>query len=105
MKTIQCTFLSNGENIKKTAIVKDSLTELSKSKNNEATDIIDDFIQEDEIWILFFDMSETAGYNLGYEVQFKVDREGNKTLKPVKAVTWESDIITDEQNVKVTVKQ
>ena len=41
MKTIICKFKSNGENITTTAIVNDDLSTLSKSKKNEATDIID----------------------------------------------------------------
>lgn len=104
MKTIQCSFLSNGEKIRKTAILNDSLTELSKSKKNEATDIIDDFIQEDNVWIVFFAESDS----LGYEVQFKTGQSGTKTLQPVKAITWEGkdlDVITDEQKVSVKVKQ
>lgn len=104
MKTIKCTFKSNGENITKTAVISDDLSTLSKSKKNEATDIIDDFITEDEIWIIFFEVSD----HLGYEVQLKVDGDGNKTLKGLKAITWQSEhgdlVITDEQSVKITVK-
>lgn len=105
MKTIVCNFLSNGKNIKRTDILTDDLSELSKSKKNQATDIIDDFIAEDDVWIIFFVESETAGYELGYEVQFKVDKEHCKTLKPVKCVTWEGGVITDAQKVSVTIKQ
>ena len=74
-----------------------------KSKKNEATDIIDDFMTEDNVWIIFFEENE----RLSYEVQFKVDKEGNKTLTPVKGITWEGGddaVITDVQKVKVTVK-
>ncbi len=59
---------------------------------------------EDEIWIIFFEVSD----RLGYEVQLKVDDDGNKTLKGRKAITWEGEhgdsVITDEQRVKITVK-
>lgn len=94
--------MSNGENVKVTAVINDSLTELSTSKRNQATDLIDDFIQEDSVWCLFFEQNE----KLGYELQFKVI-EGNKTFKPVKAITWEGGddaVITDVQRFKVKIK-
>lgn len=103
MKSIKCTFKSNGEDVTVTAIVNDELSELSKSKRNQATDIINDFIKEDEVWCLFFEISPS----LGYEIQFKVDKNGTKTLKPVKAITWEGGddaVITDVQNVTVKTK-
>ena len=103
MKSIKCTFKSNGEDVTVTAIINDELSELSKSKRNQATDIIDDFIKEDEVWCLFFEMSPS----LGYEIQFKVDKNETKTLKPVKAITWEGGedaVITDVQNVTVKTK-
>lgn len=104
MKTIICKFKSNGEDITATAIVSDDLSTLNKSKKNEATDIIDDFITEDQVWILYFEKSD----RLGYEVQLKVDADGNKTLKGQKAITWEGSkgdlVISDVQRVKITVK-
>ena len=102
MKTLTCNFKSNGEEIKVTAVINDNLTELSKSKKNEATDIIDDFIMEDSVWCLFFEKSD----KLGYELQFKVI-DDNKTFKPVKAITWEGGddaVITDVQHFKVKIK-
>jgi len=100
MKTIICKFKSGGENITTTAIVSDDLSTLSKSKKNEATDIIDDFIAEDDVWILYFEKSD----RLGYEIQLKVDNNGHKTLKAHKAITWLNDIIVDSQHLKVTVR-
>lgn len=103
MKTVKCTFKSNGENITVTAIINNELSELSKSRKNQATDIIDDFIQEEEVWCLFFEMSPS----LGYEIQFKVDKNETKTLIPVKAITWEGGedaVITDVQKVTVKTK-
>ena len=105
MKTVKCTFKSNGENITVTAIINNELSELSKSRKNQATDIIDDFIQEEEVWCLFFEMSPS----LEYEIQFKVKKDSlQKTLKPVKAVTWEGSdddsVITDVQKVSVNIK-
>lgn len=104
MKTIICKFKSNGESITTTAIVTDDLSALSKSKKNEATDIIDDFIAENEVWILYFEKND----RLGYEVQLKVDKDGNKTFKGHRAITWEGSdgdsIITDSQSVRIIVK-
>lgn len=100
MKNLKCTFNSDGENITVTAIINDELSELSKSRKNQATDIIDDFIQEDKVWCLYFEMSPS----LGYEIQFKVDKNESKTLIPIKAITWvggEDAVITDVQKVKV----
>lgn len=96
--------MSNGEKITKTAVISDDLSSLSKSKKNEATDIIDDFMTEDKTWIIFFEVSDY----LGYEVQLKVDGNGNKTLKGRKAITWEAEhgeyVLTDEQRVNIIVK-
>lgn len=102
MKTIICNFKSNGENVTVTAIINDDLSGLSKAKKNQATDIIDDFMKEDDVWCLFFEVNNT----LGYEIQLKVI-DGKKTLKPVKAITWEGGedaVITDVQKVKVKIK-
>ena len=101
MKTLKCKFKSNGEDVKVTAVINDNLTELSNSKKNEATDIIDDFIMEDNVWCLFFEKSD----KLGFELQFRVI-DDNKTLTPVKAITWEGGddaVITDVQRFTVAI--
>ena len=106
MKTIICKFKSDGEDIKKTAILNDNLINPSKSKKNEATDIIEPDMLDYEEWSVFFEITDT----LGYEVVFEYDRENCvKTLKPVKAITWNGSkpdkvTITDVQNVTVIVK-
>lgn len=104
MRTINCKFKSNGKDIRLTAVISDDLTTLSKSKRNQATDIIDDFMTEEETWIVYFEMND----RLGYEVQLLVNKEGNKTLKGKKAVTWEGkhgdSVITDSQNVIITIR-
>lgn len=104
MKKITCKFKTNGELITLTGIVTDDLTELSSSKNNQATDIIDDYMNIDGVWSLNFEISSY----LGYEIQFKAattDGETHKTLEPVKAITWEGGtdkiIITDEEEVTI----
>ena len=46
--------MSDGKVVKKTAIINDSLNELSKSKKNEATDIIEPDTLDYEGWCIFF---------------------------------------------------
>lgn len=105
MKKIVCNFKSNGEKVAVTAIISDDLSSISKDKRNQATDIIDDDMYDHEVWGLFFEMND----HLGYEIQFKVEKDSlRKTLKPVKAVTWEGSdddsVITDVQKVSVNIK-
>ena len=106
MKKIICKFKSDGKEVSKTAIINDSLDTLSKSKRNEATDIIEPDTLDFEGWCIYFEITET----LAYEVMFVYDQEkGIKTLKPVKAITWDgSDIdhvaITDVQALSVTIR-
>ena len=106
MKTIICKFKSDGTDIRKTAVINDSLDTLSKSKKNEATDIIQPDMLDFEGWCIYFEITDT----LAYEVMFVFDQENSiKTLKPVKAITWDgSDIdhvaITDVQAVSITIR-
>lgn len=81
MKTLTIKFKSNGIIIKKVAVIKDDLTELSKSKKNEA-DTIEEF-SEDHFWSLCFGIENSVIY----EVEFVID-EYCRTLKPIKAITW-----------------
>lgn len=106
MKTIICKFKSNGKDIKKTAILNNSLDELSKSNKNEATDIIEEGIIEMNEWSIMFEESDT----LCYEIVFEYDQENQKrVLKANRAITWEASshhdsIITDVQAVFATIK-
>lgn len=107
MKTIICNFKSDGKDVKMTAILNDNLTDFSKSKKNEATDIMQpEELDNENAWAIFFEVTET----LGYEVQFEYDREEDRqTFKPIKAITWDGSepdkvTITDVQNVTVTIK-
>ncbi len=106
MKTIICKFMSDDKDIKKTMVINDSLTELSKSKKNEATEILEPGQLDYGMWSVFFEISET----LSYEVVFKFDEDNyQKTLNPLKAITWSGDdpdkiTITDVQNVTVKIK-
>jgi hypothetical protein len=100
MRTIKCTFKSNGEVVKVTAIVSDDLTTLSKSKKNQATDIVDEEWNDGETWGIVF-----AGDKADYELHFKMKKQ-LRTLKPVKAVTWigvERDIVDDVQKLNVVI--
>lgn len=94
MRTIKLQFKSNGETIRKTAILTDDLSELSKSKKNQATDMVD--FPEDEFWSLIFEESEV----ISYEVEFKYE-DYCKTLKPIKAITWCDGVVDDSQKVKL----
>lgn len=103
MKTIKCKFKSDGKDVCMTAIMSDDLSELSRSKKNQATDIITDFILAEEEWSLFFDRQEKEGVELGYECIFKAE-DGQQTLKPLRAVTWLGGIVTDSQWLEIMKK-
>lgn len=94
METIKVKFKSNGREIRKTAILTDDLSNLSKSKKNQARDIIE--YPEDGFWSIVFDESET----LQYEVEFAI-ADYQKTLKPIKAITWGDDVIEDVQKAEI----
>lgn len=81
MTTLTIKFKSNGEIIKKVAVIKDDLTELSTSKKNEA-DTIEEF-PEDDFWSLCFGVEDSVGY----DVEFAIE-DYCRTLKPIKAITW-----------------
>lgn len=100
MITIKTTFQSNGQSVKRTAIVSDDLQTLSNSQKNQAFDIFRESYS-DGYWSLFFE----GDPGIQYEIEFLYDKENRQfTLKPIKAVTWENDIITDAQTVTVTVR-
>ena len=106
MKTIICKFKSDGKDVKKTAIINDSLDTLSISKKSEATDIIEPDTFDYEEWSIYFEVTDTRAY----EVVFKYDQESHiKTLKPIKAITWDGTdidhvVITDVQKVSITIR-
>ena len=74
-------------------------------RRTRLTDIIEPDTLDFEGWCIYFEITDT----LAYEVMFVYDQEKDiKTLKPVKAITWDgSDIdhvaITDVQAVCVTI--
>lgn len=94
MRNIKCTFKSNGEVVKVTAIVSDDLTTLSKSKKSQATDIVDEEWNDGETWGIVF-----AGDKADYELHFKM-KDHVRTLKPDRAVTWvgeDRSVVDDSQ--------
>ena len=100
MTTIRCRFTSNGMAVKKTAILTDTLDELSNSQRNEAFDIFSECWAEG-YWSVFFEGEPGTQY----EIEFKFDTKNRqKTLEPIKAITWEDDIITDVQKAQVTIR-
>lgn len=103
MRTIKVIFMSEGVEVRKTAVLTDDLAGLSRSKRNEATDILEPGETEENTWALFFAVSD----NSGYELQFQYNMEQNrKTILPVKAITWggkENCIITDVQKFSVKI--
>ena len=97
MITLRLSFKSEGDEIRKTAIVTDNLTDLSASKKNQAVDVITNSY-EFGYWSLIFEDVDTK-----YEIEFEFDiNEFVPTTKPRKAITWRNDVIVDSQ--KVTIK-
>ena len=101
MKRIKIEFPSNGEKVRKTAIMRDTLDGLSASAKNEAFDFCEDG-GADGYWSLLFEGSP----GIVYEVEFVFDRKNcRKTLEPVKAITWKDDVIDDVQKAQIMVRE
>ena len=99
MRTIKVTFKSEGETIKKTAVINNSLDTLSTGKVNQAYDICE--YPEDGFWSVVFEGEQ----GIIYEVEFKLNRRTmQRTLTPIKAITWKDDVISDVQRVKISTK-
>lgn len=91
MRTLRISFVVDGKNVLRTAILTNDLSELSKSKKNQCDYILDDSVLEG-FWCLVFNESDT----LQYEVEFKYDTDAYlKSIEPVKCIVWESDVIAD----------
>lgn len=100
MKTIRLAFASKGEIVKRRAILKDTLDKLSDNQHNQAFDISNEY-WENGWWSLFFE----GRPGVQYEVQFEYDKERmTETLRPIKAITWEDDIIADVQTPVIIVR-
>ena len=100
MITIKCTFLSEGETIKKTAILSDNLKTLSQSEKNECFEVSIE-LYNDGFWSIFLEGEP----GVQYEIEFVYDLENHQqTLEPIKAITWQDDVITDSQSVTVKTR-
>lgn len=98
MKTVTITFKSNGDTVKKVAVIKDDLSDLSGSKKNQA-DTIEEYA-EDGFWALYFGLEDSVEY----EIQFAIE-DYCRTLTPIKAITWVDDVIDDVQPIdSLTIK-
>lgn len=100
MKTIKCTFKSNGEIIKATVIISDDLTTLSKSKKNQAALIIDEEWNAYKTWSIVIQCEKAD-----YELHFKMI-DYARTLQPDRAVTWggeEHAIVLDSQKLTAII--
>ena len=99
MVTITIEFEYEGKKHNLKAMLNNSLTELSKSKKNDATEIIDDFGDEDR-WSIIF-----GQYELFVEaVMYRDSEDGEKTTSVDYAIIWNGDIMDAEIDVKSGVK-
>lgn len=99
MVTITIEFEYEGKKHNLRAMLNNSLTELSKSKKNDATEIIDDYGDEDR-WSIIF-----GEYELYVEaVMYRDSDDGDKTTSVDYAILWNGDIIEAEIDVKSGVK-
>lgn len=100
MKTICIKFLSEGKTIKKTAVLTDDLSELSKSSKNQAHDI-DLGLSELGTWSLLFEADNGGMYEVAF-AYYTVNEQ--QTLTPEIVITWSKHgIITDEQDFDVRI--
>lgn len=90
MKQVTLKFKSRGTAIKKVVVIKDDLSDLSKSKRNENVFIFSE--PDDGYWAIYF----SGDNEIDYEIQFAVE-DYRRTLIPIKAITWVNDVIQDVQ--------
>lgn len=93
MITLNIEFDYEGQKRKLKACLKNNMT-LSDSKQNQATDLVEDF-GDDTRWSLYF-----ADYDAEHDVEIVMlrDADGNKTFEVDYAIIWSkaNDIIEDE---------
>lgn len=97
MVTIKIEFEYEGKQHNLKAMLNNDLSKLSKSKNNNATEIVDDF-GDDGRWSLYFADVEVMMYR---------DADGDKQLEADYAIIWNkgnNGVIEDEIDVKSSVK-
>ena len=88
-------FNSEGERIKRVALLKNDMTGLSKSKLNQASDY-DTSTWIDGYWFLVFDYNDVSQFEVDFYYNFERHRP---MLQPIKAITWRHDVIVDVQAV------
>jgi hypothetical protein len=103
MVTIKIEFEYEGKRHNLKAMLNNDLSKLSKSKNNNATEIVDDF-GDDGRWSLYF-----ADFDDGHDVEVMMyrDADGDKQLEADYAIIWNkgnNGVIEDEIDVKSSVK-
>lgn len=99
MVTITIEFEYEGKKHNLKAMLTNDLSGLSKSKKNDATEIIDDYGDEDR-WSIIF-----GEYELYVEVvMYRDSDDGSKTTSVDYAIIWNGDIIEAEIDVKSGVK-
>lgn len=100
MVTIKIEFEYEGKQHNLKAILNNDLSKLSKSKDNDATEIVDDFGDEDRWSIIFGEYDE-----LYVEaVLYRNSESGDKTPDVDYAIIWNGDVIEAEIDVKSIVK-
>ena len=100
MVTITIEFEYEGKKHNLKAMLNNTLTELSKSKKNDATEINDDFGDEDR-WSIIF-----GQYDLFIEaVMYRDSDDGEKTTSVDYIIIWNGDVIEAELDVKSGVKR
>lgn len=99
MITIKIEFDYEGKKHALKAMLNNDLSQLSKSKNNDATEIVDDFGDE-ERWSIIFDQHD--GRSL--EVVMYRDSDGEKTVEADYTIIWNGDTIEAEIDVKSGAK-
>lgn len=103
MVTIKIEFKYEGKQHNLKAMLNNDLSKLSKSKNNNATEIVDDF-GDDGRWSLYF-----ADFDDEHDVEVMMyrDADGDKQLEADYAIIWNkgnNGVIEDEIDVKSSVK-
>ena len=100
MVTITIEFEYEGKKHNLKAMLNNTLTELSKSKKNDVTEIIDD-TGDDERWSIIF-----GQYDLFIEaVMYRDSDDREKTTSVDYIIIWNGDIIEAEIDAKSSVKR
>lgn len=102
MITLNISFDYEGKKHKLKACLKNDVT-LSNNKQNQATDLIDNFGDESR-WSLYF-----ADFDDEHDVEIVMlcDADGHKTLEADSVIIWgkgDSGVIEDEVDAQCTVK-